>query len=153
MNQNTWGPLFWDMLHITSLNYPLKPTDEQKENMRQFLLALGKILPCRYCRLNYDRHLREIPMRLDSRKDLACWLIDVHNEVNGKEGKRCYSYEEVMDKYRKILDKELSLTENDKQLDLHIYNHYPYWLYLLFIVVFIFIGYLLYTFRKSVVKK
>jgi len=117
MNQNIWGPELWFVLHTITLNYPVKPTEEDKRNIENFFLSLKPILPCMYCRKNYDRHLKENPIKLNNRKDLVYWLIDIHNEVNAQEGKRQYSYAEVIQIYEKKLNKKISLTEENKEAE------------------------------------
>lgn len=122
-NQNTWGPACWFMLHSATFNYPINPTLEDKKNYYNFFTSLKNILPCGYCRKNYERNLVENPIKLNCRKDLACWLIDLHNEVNGKEGKRHYSYEEVLRIYEKKLNKKIPLTNENDIIDFTCDKH------------------------------
>lgn len=123
MNTYYWGPRLWEVLHCITLDYPVKPTEEEKQNMRNFLVSLKSVLPCIYCRRNYERNLKENPIKLNCRKDLVLWLIDIHNEVNGKEGKRPYSYVEVLNLYEKKLGKNLKLTEDDRNVSLVCNKH------------------------------
>lgn len=120
MNQNIWGPNFWFCLHTITFNYPLEPKSEDKLNYYNFFFNLGKVLPCSYCRKNYQRNFKEMPIRLNSRKELVCWLIDFHNEVNGKEGKRQYTYSEILKIYENKFGKEIKLEgdENIKCFDI-----------------------------------
>ena len=37
MNVNEWGPGGWTFLHTITFNYPLDPTNEDKERYRNFL--------------------------------------------------------------------------------------------------------------------
>jgi len=128
-NTYYWGPRLWEVLHVISFDYPIKPTLKEKEDMKNFLLGLRNVLPCIYCRKNYARNINEMPIKLNCRKDLVLWLIDLHNEVNGKEGKRHYTYEEVLKEYEKKLGKQILLTGNDnsilklgKTCDKHCWN-------------------------------
>ena len=123
MNTYYWGPRLWEVLHCITLDYPVKPTEEEKQNMKNFLVSLKSVLPCIYCRRNYERNLNENPIKLNCRKDLVLWLIDIHNEVNGKEGKRPYSYAEVLNLYEKKLGKNLKLTEDDRNVSLVCNKH------------------------------
>lgn len=113
MNQNLWGPYVWSALHCITFGYPLKPTTKDKENYMRFFEALQPVLPCDYCRKNYARNLREKPIRLNSRRSLIYWLIDLHNEVNGKEGRRQYTYNEVVREYEKRLNKKIDLGDDN----------------------------------------
>ena len=123
MNQNIWGPKLWEFLHCTSLNYPINPTIQDKKNMYNFLISLKSILPCKYCRDNYDKNLNEIPIRLSNRKEFVCWMIDMHNEVNTMCGKKHYMYEEILKMYEDRYNRKISLTDDDNKLDLTCDRH------------------------------
>lgn len=147
MNQNIWGNQAWFMLHCITFNYPIKPTEIDKERHLNFFKSLEHVLPCGYCRKNYKRNLNELPIRLDSRKDIVMWLIDVHNEVNAKEGKRQYSYDEVREIYEKLLNKKLLLEEDNNPIGkkcthtvldyLKLNKEYFYWLIILILILYI----------------
>lgn len=122
-NTEYWGPRLWEALHCITFDYPIVPTIEDKKNMSNFFSSLCYVLPCIYCRKNYKRNLNEYPIQLDNRKNLVMWLIDLHNEVNGKEGRRHYTYEEVIKMYEKKLGKRISLTEDDSKIDLVCKRH------------------------------
>lgn len=125
MNQNIWGPEMWTCLHTISLNYPLKPTLQDKINYYKFFYALKNVLPCSWCRKNYERNICELPIRLNSKKDFVYWLIDLHNEVNGKEGKRPYTYEEVIKYYEDKLKKKIEFDKDiPAKCDFHIREYF-----------------------------
>ena len=56
MLTTVWGPSIWHFLHTMSFNYPVKPTREQKRQYKDFMMSLGKVLPCRHCRENYPKN-------------------------------------------------------------------------------------------------
>jgi hypothetical protein len=101
MNQNIWGPQMWFTLHSITFNYPLKPTEQDKNNYKHFFTYLQYIIPCTVCQKNYIRHLKESPVEynLNNREKLVKWLIDLHNMVNGETGKKLLSYNNVIKKY------------------------------------------------------
>lgn len=109
MNQNVWGPHAWFFLHTISFNYPLNPSAEDKLRYKSFFYDLQHILPCKYCRNNYRKKLKETPIRLDSRKDLVEWLIDIHNEVNAQNGKKPLTYEQVKINFEKHYQKPIRI--------------------------------------------
>lgn len=115
MNQNIWGPHYWFFLHTVSLNYPVKPTQQDKENYKSFFHSLHHILPCSVCKKHLKRNLIEYPIRLNSRKDLVEWLIDIHNEVNALTGKGRMSYNRVIDLYEKRLNMKIDLNKKRKK--------------------------------------
>lgn len=129
MNPSIWGPHAWFFLHTISFNYPIKPKECDKKRFKRFFMALKDVIPCKACRDNYNIHLREFPIKLDSREGLVKWLIDVHNSVNGKTNKKTYSYDEVIKEYENKLDKSqlLSLeTDLDEHCNTGIYKLIKY---------------------------
>jgi hypothetical protein len=137
MNQNIWGSHLWFSLHTITLNYPLKPTDEDKENYKNFFISLKNVIPCSVCKKNYKRHLNEHPIdnQLNSRKDLVYWMIDIHNMVNGEIGKKILSYETVLKKYENVYHKKNILNISDDDLeDKNNNNIYVNYIYIFFIV-------------------
>jgi hypothetical protein len=46
--------------------------------------------------------IRTHPPNTKDRKSLVYWLIDRHNQVNEKLGKKVYTYEEVLKKYQDL---------------------------------------------------
>jgi hypothetical protein len=115
MNQNIWGPHLWFSLHTISFNYPLNPTQEERNNFKNFFLNLQEVIPCSICKKNYIRHLKEHPIDnfLNNRKSLVYWVIDMHNMVNGEIGKKILSYDLVIKKYEEVYKKKIELNNND----------------------------------------
>jgi len=55
MLTTVWGPSMWHYLHTMSFNYPVHPTDADKNHYRDFILNLEHVLPCGKCRKTYIR--------------------------------------------------------------------------------------------------
>lgn len=90
MKPDVWGPHAWIFLHSITLDYPNNPTPQNKENMINFINALGYVLPCEKCRNNFKEHLLKYPLNekaLSSKENLVSWMIDIHNCVN--DTKKC----------------------------------------------------------------
>ena len=86
-----WGPYGWKFLHYVTLNYPERPSQEDKEKFKQFFLLLQRVLPCERCAYNYSKNLEVLPITdkvLESDTNLMYWLIDMHNLVNKETGKK-----------------------------------------------------------------
>lgn len=134
MEPTIWGPPAWIFLHTITLNYPHKPTMEEKNYYKHFFLNLENVLPCTYCAHNYKIHLQKYPIEkfLDSKKNLVQWLIHIHNEVNKIFNKKIISYEEFITIYKKIYNK----------------NQTNYFTYFIFSIVFIIIFILLFILIK-----
>ncbi len=130
MLPEVWGPGGWIFLHTITMNYPNNPTEDQKFYYRQLFENLKYTLPCEKCANHYAENLKKYPLdqALKSKETLIKWLIDIHNEVNIKNNKKVYSYEEVNRIY-----KDLYNTKN--KID---------WNKILMILVIILIGYFLY---------
>ncbi len=118
MNQNIWGPHLWFSLHTISFNYPLKPTEEDKKNYKDFFMSMKNVIPCSVCKKNYLRHLNELPIDnvLNNRKDLVYWVIDLHNMVNGETGKKIWSPEAVLKKYEQVYGRKIILESKDDNI-------------------------------------
>jgi hypothetical protein len=112
-----WGSQAWHFIHVVALSYPDKPSNEDKENYKKFFDSLKYALPCPICREGYKENIKKIPIRLDSKRELFNWTVDIHNEVNKKNDKRVLSYEEAYEETLKngAPKEELSnLQENKK---------------------------------------
>lgn len=118
MNQNIWGSHLWFSLHTITFNYPLKPTDEDKDNYLAFFLGLKNVIPCSVCKKNYQRHLNEHPINnfLTDRRTLVYWLIDLHNMVNVEIGKKVLSYDVIIKKYEEVYGKKINLDTDEEEM-------------------------------------
>ncbi len=103
MVTNVWGPSLWHVLHTISFNYPVKPTEEQKQQYKDFVLSLGNVLPCGACRKNYKENLKSVKLTkqsLKNRKEFSKWVYNLHNHINEMTGKKSdKSYEETRELY------------------------------------------------------
>jgi hypothetical protein len=156
MNQNIWGPHLWFSLHTITFNYPLKPTQDDKDNYRNFFNSMKNVIPCSVCKKNYIRHLNEIPIdqHLHNRKSLVYWVIDLHNMVNGETGKKILSYDNVIKKYEDAYGKKIVLDgeidniyeEKTDYKSLFFYKNIVYYLFVFFLILLL--VNLIYTIRK-----
>ena len=103
MLTSVWGPSLWHYLHIMSFNYPVNPTQEQKEKHREFILNLQYTLPCRYCRENLKKNLKQLPLScsvLKNRDNFSRWVYKLHELINKMLGKKSgLSYKQVRERY------------------------------------------------------
>lgn len=102
---SVWGSSCWTLCHIITLNYPIKPTDSDKEKYKNFFTLLGNVLPCKYCRDSYQKFIVTDDTVLDdsvmvNRESLSKWFYRVHERVNSK---LCVdygvTYDEMVKKY------------------------------------------------------
>ena len=109
MDPKIWGPHAWFFMHSITLVYPDEPTDNDKNNIKQFFNYLGKVIPCMKCRGNFEDHLKKLPLDdtvLSSRNNLVKWLFKFHNEVNITTGKPKIDYITFMRNFIEASKKE-----------------------------------------------
>lgn len=98
-NPEIWGPHAWFFLETVAMGYPISPTTDDKTQMKKFFNILKDIIPCEKCRINYKKHLKEIPLtnkNLENRDSLFKWIVDVHNSVDPS---KIYTYEDTYNYY------------------------------------------------------
>lgn len=106
-NPKLWGNEGWHFIHFVALNYPFKPTKEDKKQYLQFLESLQFTLPCEGCSYNWSQELKTNPPKLNSRAEFFNWTVDMHNAVNESHGKKKISYESAFKKVSKKKENEM----------------------------------------------
>ena len=124
MLTSVWGPALWFFLHTMSFNYPVNPTEEQKQQYRNFILSLQNVLPCKYCRINLEKNLKVLPLTMNemsNRHTFSKYIYDLHEHINKMLNKKSkLTYEEVRDTYenfraRCVLDKKKVCSKSPKK--------------------------------------
>jgi hypothetical protein len=115
-----WGNMMWTTLHIISFNYPVDPTRDDKKHYKEYILSLGNVLPCRYCRDNFRDNLKAVGFSdevFKNRNTFSRFIYKLHNHVNKMLGKHVkISYNEVRDRFenfRANCDDELIHTSKE----------------------------------------
>lgn len=100
---DSWGPALWRFLHASSFAFPEEPDALRRAQMLEFLRSVGRVLPCQTCREHYQEYLREHlnEQTTASREALVAWMVELHNSVNRRTGKREWSVEQVRRLYEK----------------------------------------------------
>ena len=72
------------------------------------------MIPCILCKNHFQENLRLFPIRnhLNNRDSLVNWLIDIHNIVNKKLGKKQFANLEIIQKYNDIYTKSYQCPRN-----------------------------------------
>jgi hypothetical protein len=100
---SVWGPAQWHMLHTISFNYPVNPTEEEKNNYRNYILSLQNVLPCGACRKNLTNNLKNYPLTMVHMKDrnsFSRYVYNLHEIVNEMlEKKSGLSYCDIRERY------------------------------------------------------
>jgi len=98
-----WGPSMWHYLHTMSFNYPVKPTNDDKQHYKNFILNLQNVLPCRHCRENLKRNFKTNPLKRSDMKDrntFSRYVYTLHETINKMLGKKSgLSYGDVRERY------------------------------------------------------
>lgn len=112
---SNWGPLIWNSLHIISFNYPVNPTNDDKNHYHEYLMSLQYVLPCGACRINFPKNLKAAGYnrdKLKNRDQFSRFIYNLHNVVNQMLGKPKYlTYEQIRDRYEMFRAKCNSSTE------------------------------------------
>ena len=94
-----WGPRGWKWLHVTAINYPLKPTLTDASIAHRRIWNFVANLPCPECRDHATRFFHQRPPVLLSAGDLQVWVWRFHNAVNLRLGKPLASYGDYLRLY------------------------------------------------------
>lgn len=100
---------FWHILHMISLNYPVRPSAREKEQYLEFFKSLQWVLPCKSCRQSYGKFIRakgrtRLNLKtMESRESVARWMYNIHCAVSKRIGKRTpISFEGMCRRYEKF---------------------------------------------------
>ena len=100
---SVWGPIFWTAIHTVSFNYPIHPTETDKEKYKEFIINLQYILPCKYCRINLTNNFKTAPIRMSdmqSRESFSRYVYNLHETVNKMLNKKSnLTYSDVRERY------------------------------------------------------
>jgi len=119
MLTTVWGPAMWHFLHTMSFNYPVEPTQLQRKQYKEFVLSLRDVLPCRYCRDNLTKNLRDLKFsnkHMKSRATFSRFMYDLHEHVNKMLGKKSgLSYCDVRERYEHFRSRCVLDIDADKE--------------------------------------
>lgn len=94
----TWGPVFWWVMHCVAANFPPNPTEEQRQDATTWMHKLAPMLPCGTCGTHLRQHLdkNDIYPSTASRELFERYIYNLHEEVNGRNRKaKKHTFEEV----------------------------------------------------------
>lgn len=148
LGPNIWGPHLWKSLHMISIGYPNEPTYEQKKTYKAFYESIHLILPCPLCSDHYKEHLQKLPLTdevMRNKKNLAHWVIDLHNIVNKSTGKPEFKRDDALlhiynnfnDDKEKVIEKFSSINSNLVQPSETTSNFQPVWGLILLLAILV----------------
>lgn len=127
MQTAIFGPPFWFTIHLVSFNYPVNPANCDKERYKKWLQATGRILPCRYCRDNFEQNFSDTirsmqklygieecdkDFYLDNRDMFSRFCYHLHDTVNQMLQKQTpMSFETLRERYEMMRSRCLTAEE------------------------------------------
>lgn len=100
---STWGPPLWHALHTISFNYPISPTSQQKNDYKNFIQSLEKVVPCKHCRNNLSKNFKRFPLtikHMKNRDNFSRYIYNLHELVNKMLKKKSnLTYCDVRERY------------------------------------------------------
>jgi len=81
------GRATWQILHTRARYFPVEPTQDEQDNIRDFIEATVTTLSCPKCAMHGRLYIEEHPIDVSSRAALNAWLCTFHNAVNERIGK------------------------------------------------------------------
>ena len=83
-----FGPSIWFHLHCVSLNFPIAPTDSDRQTYQTWFELTLKVLPCRACRDNVKGNLTAVRycpwFDFSSRYHFSHLVWRLHRQVNSE---------------------------------------------------------------------
>ena len=91
----------WTFLHSTAAYYPDSPSEQHKRNAFSLFSSLPSLYPCRHCADELEAEMKKIgPPDVSCRLGISNWLCRIHNEVNGRLGKREFDCSKVLQRWK-----------------------------------------------------
>ena len=101
VSPDIFGPAMWFTLHNGVISYPNQPTEFIKNGMKQLLVNLPLLVPCLSCKEHFYAFIRTANLNdaVSSKEKLFKFIVDIHNYVNRRYGKREYTLDEAKKLY------------------------------------------------------
>ncbi|KAG2704099.1 hypothetical protein I3760_06G168400 [Carya illinoinensis] len=96
------GRATWTFLHTLAAQYPDNPTRQQKKDVKELMVILSRMYPCKECADHFKEILRTNPVQAGSHAEFSQWLCHAHNVVNRSLGKLAFQCERVDARWGKL---------------------------------------------------
>jgi hypothetical protein len=98
-----FGPPLWFSLHNGSAHYPTNPSPIARMQMKNIILGLPVLIPCKNCQNHATSYIEKNYDQLDdicsSRDKVFKFFVDFHNHVNERYNKPKMSYDDAYKLY------------------------------------------------------
>ncbi|KAI7870399.1 FAD-linked sulfhydryl oxidase ALR [Spinellus fusiger] len=95
----TLGRSTWTLLHTMAAYYPIKPVEEEKTSMKQFIESFAQHYPCWFCKEDFQKEMAKEPVDVSNRDTLSQWLCRRHNQVNVKLNKPVFDCTKIFERW------------------------------------------------------
>lgn len=93
------GRASWKLFHTILAQYPVKPTENERETLSSYIYLFSRVYPCGQCAEHFQKMLKKYPPQTSSREAASQWGCFVHNVVNERLKKPIFDCNEISDKY------------------------------------------------------
>ncbi|ORX87049.1 hypothetical protein BCR32DRAFT_215618 [Anaeromyces robustus] len=94
------GRSTWRLLHTVTARYPNKPTNEEKQALKNWVYLLTRLYPSGECAVEFSKILEANPPDVESRDAASQWACKVHNIINEALGKEQFNCNLVGDRWK-----------------------------------------------------
>lgn len=96
MKRNSWGSRKWYEIHTKTFNYPVNPSDIEKQEMITYILNLYKTIGCGSCKRDTREYITKYELQMteicSSKENVFKFFVDFHNVINEKLHKPKLTY-------------------------------------------------------------
>lgn len=100
---NVWAESFWRTFYFVMKSYPEDPTPEEQAAVQAFFKSQAHLLPCHRCREHYVEWIPGLEWAKTSQAALALWLFGLHNNINERNGRHVYSFDESIGAVKRMV--------------------------------------------------
>lgn len=125
LDENIWGPLYWNFLYTIAISYPNNPNEIIKRKYYDLIMNFPIFIPNENFGNIFSKFLDSYPPQsyLSSKESFIKWVWFIHNKINLFLGKKEITYYEAMDAfYENYKSKNVKKKEEIKNKHKYIFT-------------------------------